>query len=358
MNTVLKVPKNCLITGGCGFLGSNIASHFLACGSRVVVIDALFRTGGESNLLWLKEQAEEGMFHFIKGDLADEVMVDRVFKEHGPFDYICHLGGQVAMTTSLSDPRRDMKTNVLGTFNVLEAMRAHSPDALLAYSSTNKVYGDLNHLEHKETNSRFVPIGYENGFDEMLSLDFASPYGCSKGAADQYVHDWFRNFGTKSVVFRHSSIYGGRQFSTFDQGWIGWFCRQALLQQRSLEEGEVPASFTISGTGKQVRDVLHAEDLVNLYHAAFDRAEQCAGEVFNIGGGLSNSLSLLELFSQLRAILGMPQDLVFERLPVRQSDQRFFVADIGKAHQILGWQPTVDANQGLKRMLEWTKASM
>lgn len=354
----MKLPNRCLITGGCGFLGSNIAAHFLGAGSRVVVIDALFRTGGESNLQWLKELDPGGKLHFVKGDLAEADLVETVFSEHGPFDYICHLGGQVAMTTSLSDPRRDMLTNVVGTFNVLEAMRRHSPDALLAYSSTNKVYGDLNDLDHREEESRFVPAGFEAGFDESLPLDFASPYGCSKGAADQYVRDWFRNFGSRTVVFRHSSIYGGRQYSTFDQGWIGWFCRQALLQEAAWKAGRAPEAFTIAGTGKQVRDVLHAEDLVRLYQAAYDHANECAGHVFNIGGGLANSLSLIELFALLRELLGLEHELVYERLPVRQSDQRFFVADIGKAERLLGWSPRVGAAEGLARMLEWTRESI
>ncbi|MCU0749577.1 MAG: GDP-mannose 4,6-dehydratase [Akkermansiaceae bacterium] len=354
----MKTPRQCLITGGCGFLGSNLAAHFLGSGSRVVVIDALFRTGGESNLQWLRDCDPGGQFEFIKGDLADGDLVDSVFRDHGPFDYICHLGGQVAMTTSLENPRRDFLTNAQGTFNVLEAMRAYSPDALLAYSSTNKVYGDLNDFEHEERTTRFVPVGYEDGFDESLRLDFASPYGCSKGSADQYVRDWNRNFGLKTVVFRHSSIYGGRQFSTFDQGWIGWFCRQALLQERDFAAGREPSPFTIAGTGKQVRDVLHAEDLVSLYQAAFEHRDTCAGEIFNIGGGAENSLSLLELFSALRDLLGLQRDLVFERLPVRQSDQRFFVADISKASRLLGWKPRVSAREGLGRMLEWTRQGL
>lgn len=355
---LMDTPNTCLITGGCGFLGSNIAAHFLGMGTRVVVIDALFRSGGESNLLWLREIDPGGNFLFLRGDLADSVFVDGVFAEHGPFDYICHLGGQVAMTTSLSDPRRDMLTNVVGTFNVLESMRARSPESLLAYSSTNKVYGDLNDIEHAETETRYVPPGFPEGFDESLPLDFASPYGCSKGAADQYVRDWFRNFGSKTVVFRHSSIYGGRQFSTFDQGWIGWFCRQALSQEAAWKKGRAAEAFTIAGSGKQVRDVLHAEDLVSLYQAAYARRETCAGEIFNIGGGLLNSLSLLELFAGLRDLLGLARELDFERLPVRKSDQRFFVADISKAERILGWRPRVGAKEGLRRMLEWTRNSI
>jgi CDP-paratose 2-epimerase len=352
-----SVPNNVLITGGCGFLGSNIASHFLTAGSNVVVIDALFRTGGEDNLQWLREQAPDGKFHFIKGDLAEPDVVRSAFTTHGPFDYVCHLGGQVAMTTSLSDPRRDMLTNVVGTFNILEATREFSPDALVAYSSTNKVYGDLLDIEHHEAPSRFFIPAHPTGLDESLPLDFASPYGCSKGAADQYVRDWFRNYGLKTVVFRHSSIYGGRQFSTFDQGWIGWFCRQAILQKSARSSGLDPELFTIAGTGKQVRDVLHADDLIRLYQAAYLNRDNIAGEIFNIGGGITNSLSLLELFDLLAEITDQPP-LSFTRLPPRQSDQRFFVADISKAEKLLQWKPLTSSKQGITRMLDWVASQI
>lgn len=350
-------PENVLVTGGCGFLGSNIAAHFLARGSRVSVIDGLFRTGGESNLAWLRSQAPDGAFRFYRGDLADSSLVMDVVGRDGPFDYICHLGGQVAMTTSLSDPRRDLLTNVVGTFNVLEAARLHSPGALVAYSSTNKVYGDLEDLTYEEGETRYLVPSHPEGFDESLGLDFASPYGCSKGAADQYVRDWYRNYGLATVVFRHSSIYGGRQFSTFDQGWIGWFCRQALDQRAAVIGGREPVPFTIAGNGKQVRDVLHAEDLIRLYSSAYDRRADIAGEIFNIGGGGGNSLSLLELFSLLEELAGIGRPLFFEKLPRRQSDQNVFIADIRKAARLLDWTPRVEKRTGIARMLEWAEQS-
>jgi len=260
----MPIPQNCLVTGGCGFLGSNVAANFLSKGSNVTVVDALFRTGSQANLKWLREMPSPGALNFVQGDLADQAAVEAAFRRYGPFDYVCHLGGQVAMTTSLADPRRDLQTNVLGTFNVLESVRQFCPEALVAYSSTNKVYGDLEHFDYSETDSRYTVPAFPAGFDEKLPLDFSTPYGCSKGAADQYVRDWSRVFGLRTVVFRHSSIFGGRQFSTFDQGWIGWFCRKALDQKRSVEAAETPVPFTIAGTGKQVREVLHAEELVEL----------------------------------------------------------------------------------------------
>lgn len=348
-----------LVTGGCGFLGSNIAASYLDQKADVFVIDALFRKGSSSNLEWLKGHENATNFYFEQFDLAEQPKVASFFETHGPFDYICHLGGQVAMTTSLTDPSRDFQTNALGTFNVLEAMRKYSADALLAYSSTNKVYGDMENLNCEEKESRYSLVDYPQGLNEAMPLDFASPYGCSKGAADQYVHDWYRNYGLKTVVFRHSSIYGGRQFATADQGWIGWFCQQAIDQKNAYLEGAAPVPFTISGTGKQVRDVLHAEDLIRLYQAAFNNKEQVAGEVFNIGGGLSNSLSLLELFALLKRLLSFQngEEILFERIERRQSDQDVFVADIEKASRVMGWSPSVSAEEGIKKMISWVKSN-
>ena len=347
-----------LITGGCGFLGSNIAASFLSDGAEVVIIDALFRQGGECNLEWLRSKSAAGQFHFYQHDLVNRAGIREIFEKHPRVDYICHLGGQVAMTTSLTNPERDMRTNVVGTFNILEAMREYCPEALLAYSSTNKVYGDLEHLHYEATETRNTIPEYPNGLSETIPLDFASPYGCSKGAADQYVRDWNRNYGLKTVVFRHSSIYGGRQFSTIDQGWIGWFCQKALEQKYAEDAGDEIPSFTISGTGKQVRDVLHAEDLIALYKAAYQRKNEVSGQIYNIGGGLSNSLSLLELFKVLEDKLQLKSSMNFERLPRRQSDQDFFVADITKANQVLNWQPQITKSQGIGLMLEWTQARM
>jgi CDP-paratose 2-epimerase len=343
-----------LITGGCGFLGSNLAAYYLERGEEVVVADALFRKGSTANLSWLEEKASPGQFHFVQLDVADAEGVMALFRRHAPFDFICHVGGQVAMTTSLADPRRDLLTNVAGTFNILEATRALSPEALVAYSSTNKVYGDLEWLRYKELPTRYNLPDYPKGLDESLPLDFSTPYGCSKGAADQYTRDWARVYGLKTVVFRHSSIYGGRQFASFDQGWVGWFCQKAVEQRAAVDAGKEPPVFTIAGTGKQVRDVLHARDLIALYDAAFGHPEAAAGQIFNIGGGMDSSLSLLELLSLLAELVGL-EALKFEQLPRRQSDQDFFVADISKAERLLGWKPELSSREGVRAMLEWTR---
>jgi CDP-paratose 2-epimerase len=343
-----------LITGGCGFLGSNLAASYLQEGAELIVIDALFRKGSAANLSWLAQQADPSRFHFIQADIADSEAVHAVFRRHGPFDYICHVAGQVAMTTSLQDPLRDLQTNVIGTFNVLEAARALSPQALIAYSSTNKVYGDLERLNYGERPTRYFLPDYPEGLDESLALDFSTPYGCSKGAADQYVRDWARVYGLKTVVFRHSSIFGGRQFASFDQGWVGWFCQKAIEQKRAQLVGLAPEPFTIAGTGKQVRDVLHADDLIRLYQAAYENKGQMNGEIFNIGGGIANALSLQELFTVLAQLLAI-EPLVYTTTPRRASDQDCFIADIRKADRLLGWVPAISSREGVSRMLTWTE---
>jgi CDP-paratose 2-epimerase len=215
------------------------------------------------------------------------------------------------------------------------------------YSSTNKVYGDLQWARYEERATRYVAVDYPDGFPETITLEFHSPYGCSKGAADQYMLDYARIFALNTVVFRHSSMYGGRQFSTYDQGWIGWFCQQALEAKR----GRAATPFPISGNGKQVRDLLHATDMVRLYFAAVEHIEVARGRAFNIGGGPQNSLSLLELFQFLEAELDV--SLTWEQLPVRESDQRVFIADIRRARELLNWQPETAKEDGLKSMIDW-----
>ena len=337
---------NLLITGGCGFLGSNLAADAIARGDQLTVFDNLSRSGSKSNLEWLTGQ---GKFNYVHGDIRNNNDVDQLIRSTKP-DVVFHLAGQVAMTTSIANPRLDYEVNAMGTFQLLEAIRRHAQVATIVYSSTNKVYGDLEQYAYRETDTRFVCTDKPKGFDEETQLSFHSPYGCSKGSADQYMLDYARIYGLKTVVFRHSSMYGGRQYATYDQGWIGWFCQKAIeAQMDNLQE-----PFTISGTGKQVRDVLHAEDMVALYFSALAKIDQVKGQAFNIGGGMSNSLSLLELFSFLEATLGTK--LNYQVLPPRESDQRVFVADITKAERILGWAPTVTKEQGISAMIEWVKS--
>ena len=323
-------------------MGSNLAAKALERGDELVLLDNLSRLGAAANLTWLQGR---GDFRLVQADIRRREEVDRVVKELRP-DAIFHLAGQVAMTTSLADPRMDFEINALGMLNVLEAVRAFAPGATVVYSSTNKVYGNLEQYTYRETDTRYECVDCPNGFDESTPLEFQSPYGCSKGAADQYMLDYARSFNLRTVVFRHSSMYGGRQYATYDQGWIGWFCAKALEAGRG--EGE---AFTISGNGKQVRDVLHADDMVRLYFAAVEKSDLAVGQVFNIGGGRADSLSLLELFKVLETFTG--RTLAYQRIPARQSDQRVFIADIGKAARILDWQPRVGYREGLERMLQW-----
>jgi CDP-paratose 2-epimerase len=332
-----------LITGGCGFVGSNLAAEILKRGEELIVFDNLFRFGSSKNLELLKAM---GNFKYYPFDIRNSNDVETVIKEEQP-EVVFHLAGQVAMTTSISNPRLDFEINALGTFNLLDSIRKYSPNTMVLYSSSNKVYGDFEELTFVENETRYECVEYPKGFDESLPLNFHSPYGCSKGTADQYLLDFHRIYGIKTVVFRHSSMYGGNQHSTIDQGWIGWFCQQALDIKHKRNIGK----FTISGSGKQVRDVLHAEDVVSLYLSSVENIEKVKGQAFNIGGGLANSLSLLELLDFLEQELNIKMD--YTKLPARESDQLLFVADNTKITKLTNWRPDVATKEGLRKMIAW-----
>lgn len=335
--------KKILITGGFGFLGSNISSEILKTSDELIIFDNLFRVGSIQNKEWLEDQGE---FTFIHGDIRNVNDVERTIKNHKP-DIIYHLAGQVAMTTSISDPRMDYEINVGGSFNLLNAVRIYNPESIIIYSSTNKVYGDLEQYSYEETATRYRCIDKPNGFDEKVSLDFHSPYGTSKGSADQYMLDFARIYGIKTSVFRHSSMFGGRQFATYDQGWLGWFTQKAI----EIKTNKLKQPFTISGNGKQVRDLLYASDCVNLYLKASQKIDNIKGQAFNIGGGMQNSSSLLELFSFLETEFDVKMS--YTQLPPRESDQRVFVADITKAKELIGWEPKVSKEEGIRKMIKW-----
>ena len=335
------------MTGGCGFVGSNVAARLHQEGWRVTLFDNLGRHGAADNLQWL---LKAGNLEFVHGDTRNANDVDRLVERSQP-SAVFHLAGQVAMTTSMDNPRRDFETNVGGSINVLESVRRHARKAAVVYASSNKVYGELRGVALKEEALRYTAPSLPEGIDESAPLDFQTPYGCSKGAADQYMLDYARVFGLNTVVFRHSTIFGGRQFATFDQGWIGWFCQQALAAKQNPQR----EPFTISGDGKQVRDLLFVDDAVNCYLAAAEKITEVRGEAFNIGGGMSNSCSLLELFNILERLLEL--ELEYRRLPWRHSDQKFFVADIAKARRMLGWQPKLSREEGIGLMLDWVKRS-
>lgn len=334
-----------LINGGCGFLGSNLAAYGIQHGFEITVFDNLSRYGSGANLEWLRSI---GGFTYIHGDTRNKNDVETVIKENR-FDAVFHLAGQVAMTTSIAHPYKDFEINTLGAVNVLDSVRKYSPQTAVFFSSTNKVYGDLENYTYIEEEKRYLCKEFPDGFDEDVPLDFRSPYGCSKGAADQYMLDYYRIFGVKTVVFRHSSMYGSRQFATYDQGWVGWFVEKAVEKYRNA----VCEAFTISGNGKQVRDILHAEDMMNLYYTAVQNIDKVCGQAYNIGGTMEQSLSLLELFDMLNDLLGIKLEYI--QLPPRVSDQKIFVADITKIRKAIGWKPKVTAREGVSAMVEWVK---
>lgn len=335
---------NLLITGGCGFLGSNLAAHGLKLGYKVTILDNLSRPGVDSNLSWL---LRSGALQFENGDIRNCECVSDLVKRTNP-DVVFHLAGQVTMTHSILNPRVDFEINSIGTINLLESIRLFSPTTALIFSSTNKVYGELTQFTYRENVTRYDCLEMPTGFGEDLPLDFQSPYGCSKGSAESYVLDYYRTFGLRTAVFRHSSMYGGRQFATLDQGWVGWFC---LLAARAALKGH-SRMFEISGNGKQVRDLLHAEDMTKLYFSAAFAIDKIKGHAFNIGGGIDNSLSLIELFAVLEDLAKLKID--FHTLPPRAHDQKFFVADTTKASRLISWRPAVSVLSGLESMYSWT----
>jgi len=335
-----------LVTGGCGFVGSNLADSLINDGEEVVILDNLSRNGSERNLAWLKQcHGERVCFYNI--DTRNAEAISAKIEELKP-DVIAQLAGQVAMTTSINNPRLDFEVNAGGTFNILDAIRLHSPNTIILYSSSNKVYGSLESIKALEKDTRYILPDYPDGLDEKTPLNAHSPYGCSKLAADQYVQDFHRIYGIQSVVFRHSSMYGGHQFATYDQGWVGWFCQKALEAKYSTAQ-----PFSISGNGKQVRDVLFTDDLIEVYKLAAKNIATTAGKVYNIGGGIGNSLSLLELFSLLEDILNV--QMKYFEIDWRQGDQKVFVANNSLATRDFHWMPKTDKLTGITKTLEWCK---
>jgi len=332
-----------LLTGGCGFLGSNLALKAFRGNNELFLFDNLYREYSEDNLEWLRSK---GSFKHYNSDVRKSEAVNKIIKDIKP-DIIFHLAGQVAMTTSTANPKIDFEINVLGSFNILDAVKTFYPESIIVYSSTNKVYGDLEWVKYQETDTRYICDEFPLGFPETIPLDFHSPYGCSKGSADQYMLDFYRTFGVRTVVFRHSSMFGRRQFPTCDQGWIGWFCHKALETKRGLSK----EPFTISGNGKQVRDVLYADDAVEIYFKVIKNIDTTKGHAFNIGGGMGNSLSLLELFEILEQELDVK--LKYKQLSPRTSDQKIFVADTRKVKDLINWQPRVDKISGIRNMIKW-----
>ena len=331
---------NILITGCAGFIGNHLTEYFLNRGDDLTGIDNLSRKGADLNLKYFSEHSN---FKFQKADVRESDKIVDIFKEYGPFDLIIHQAAQVAVTTSVIDPREDLEINIMGTFNLLEATRKLSPDAFFEFASTNKVYGKLADIEVAEKDNRYEFADNKYGISEENSLDFYSPYGCSKGAADQYVRDYSRIYGLNTVVLRKSCIYGTRQYGVEDQGWVAWFVIAAVLN--------LPMS--IYGDGKQIRDILWIDDLVGLYAGLFENSEKTKGEVFNVGGGPENTLSVNELVKILKEEGLLKEDPV--RKDWRPGDQKVYVSDINKTYDAIGWKPEVNRSDGIRKLIEWVR---
>lgn len=332
-----------LITGGAGFIGCNLASSCIDAGHRVTLLDNLSRRGSAANLAWLRE-VHGPRFDFVQADVRDADAMRHVTEGQ---EAVYHLAAQTAVTTSVSDPRPDFEINALGTFNVLEGVRQSAPDAVVIYSSTNKVYGGMEDAPAAELKTRYILPQFPNGVGEDRPLDFHSPYGCSKGCADQYVHDYARIFGLRTVVFRQSCIYGQRQMGVEDQGWVAWFVIASVLGR----------PITIYGDGKQVRDLLHVDDLVRAFQMATEKIDITKGQVFNLGGGPANTLSIWAEFGPLLSeLVGREvKPATFKKW--RPGDQPVFVADVSKAREVFGWAPQVGVREGVSRLTEWVKQS-
>lgn len=330
---------NVFITGGAGFIGCNLADYHLSQGHRVVVFDNLSRTGADANLTWLQEKHGD-LLTFTLGDIRDSNALRGAMS--ADTDRVYHMAGQVAVTTSVIDPRGDFESNALGTFNVLETARIVAPQAILFYASTNKVYGGMEEVATVEDETRYRYRDLPFGVSEDQLLDFHSPYGCSKGCGDQYVRDYARIYGLRTVVFRQSCIYGPRQFGVEDQGWVAHFCIAAQLEH----------PITIYGNGKQVRDVLWIGDLVAAYEAAAARIDISAGQIYNIGGGPENTMSIWTEFGPiLEKLAGHPIPVTYADW--RPGDQPVYVSDVRKAKRELEWHPLISATEGIERLWKW-----
>lgn len=325
-----------LVTGGAGFIGTNLVDFLLSAGDEVVVVDDLSREGVIGNKDFLEQRWSQPV---VEVDVVDGNRLSEVFRKHKTFDAVAHLAGQVSLMASIQDPVRDFQVNALGTLNVLEAVREHTPEALVIGMSSNKVYGDLGHVQITEEARRYVAPAFPFGFDETQPLDFHGPYGCSKGAADQYLLDYHRIYDLNTVSLRQSSVYGPFQHPRSDQGWVGFL----------LAEAQAGRHIQLYGVGKQVRDLLNASDLAQLFRVMASKPEKVTGQAFNVGGGVANSLSILELFDWLEENAGL--SVSYSPGDLRPSDQPIFVADISRISKATGWSPKISVDEGLKALI-------
>ncbi len=329
-----------LITGGAGFIGTNVAKYFGKKNNTITILDNFSRKGTKINLAYLSQSIPK--LTVIEADVRNYTDIKNHVQKS---DIVFHLAGQVAVTTSIKNPREDFESNLLGTFNILEAARITKHKPIILNASTNKVYGKTKG-KIQVRDKRYVDTLHPAGISEEEPLDFHSPYGCSKGAADQYIRDYARIFDLPTVVFRQSCIYGQHQFGIEDQGWVAHFAIRAILGKR----------ITIFGTGYQTRDILFIDDLLDVYEKALKNIKKVQGEIFNIGGGKNNAISLLALVDLLSKKLQKKLDVSFNKQ--RPGDQNVYISDITKAKKLLDWKPTVNNEQGLSKLINWTKENI
>ncbi len=339
----MNSSRRTLITGGAGFIGSNLAHKLLSQGHSLTIFDNLSRSGCQQNLDWLRQTHGADAFQLVHADLTDFESLKQATEGA---QQIYHLAGQVAVTTSVIRPREDFEANAVGTFNALEAAREVGDDPIFLYTSTNKVYGGMEEMKIVEGENRFRYETLPHGIPETQSIDFHSPYGCSKGAGDQYTRDYARIYGLRTVVVRQSCIYGYRQFGIEDQGWIAWFII-AALKKRPIK---------IYGNGKQVRDILFIDDLLDAYESIVENIEQTKGNIYNIGGGAEKTISIWTEFGPLL------EELFEEPIPVtfedwRPGDQPVYISDIRKAKDEFGWEPQISPREGITRLFNWIKGN-
>jgi CDP-paratose 2-epimerase len=331
-----------LITGGAGFIGSNLAHRLLSSGRSVLIYDNLSRPGVEQNLRWLCETHPSN----LTVEVADVRDAQRLTAAVASASQVFHFAAQVAVTTSLENPWHDFEVNAGGTLTLLEALRARKNPPSLVFTSTNKVYGSLPDVTLCQVGQRHEPASpplRASGIGESRCLDFHSPYGCSKGAADQYVLDYARTYGLPASVFRMSCIYGPHQFGTEDQGWVAHFLIRAFAG----------CPITLYGDGMQVRDILFVEDLIDAFLLAQQNMDCIQGEAFNIGGGPENTISLLELIDLIGTVCGERPDIAFDEW--RPGDQKYYVSDTRKFQAATGWRPRVSVTEGVERLAQWLR---
>jgi len=332
-------PKPVLITGGAGFIGTNLAMRLASLGQQVLIYDNLSRAGVEKNLNWLTANFPQ-QIHVKIADVRNQVAITQAVDNAS---MVFHLAAQVAVTTSIDTPMRDFEVNVLGTLNVLEAIRTSKHRPPMIFTSTNKVYGNMESFQLTAGEKRYegADVGAANGFDESTKLDFCSPYGCSKGAADQYVLDYARTYDLRAAVFRMSCIYGPHQHGTEDQGWVAHFISN-VINGRPI---------TIFGDGKQVRDLLYVDDLVNAFILAQNQIESISGKAFNVGGGPENAMSVLEVLDVIAPLSDRKPHVEFKDW--RRGDQRFYISNSWLLSQITGWERRVSVTEGIELLFDW-----